>query len=153
MNNLQTPEVTPSAPSVLARPPVKRRIDPIDAPARPLGSKRSALIAKRAGISTSTAGRNAPPVAAGETSLASGDGAVTFLLRGINHGLLMERTQRQGTGMRLVQTMVFGDVKSFDHWCAHEPLRFEDGLLFSKLVREGHAALADQRRSQPVCIA
>ena len=59
MNNLQTPEVTPSAPSVLARPPVKRRIDPIDAPARPLGSKRSALIAKRAGISTSTAGRNA----------------------------------------------------------------------------------------------
>jgi len=70
---------------------------------------------------------------------------VTILLRATNYGLLMERTQHQGTGMRLVQMMVFGDVKSFDHWCAVEPLRFEDGLLFSKLVREGHAALADHR--------
>lgn len=77
--------------------------------------------------------------------LATGDGAVTILLRATNYGLLMERIQRQGAGMRLVQMMVFGDVKSFDHWCEVEPLRFEDGLLFSKLVREGHAAFADHR--------
>lgn len=52
-------------------------------------------------------------------------------------------TFRESEG--LVQMMVFGDVKSFDHWCEVEPLRFEDGLLFSKLVREGHAAFADHR--------
>lgn len=145
MNNFQTPVVNSSAPSVLTRPSVKRRIDPIDAPARPLGSKRSALIAKRAGSAASTAGRNAVPFAAGDTLLATGDGAVTILLRATIYGLLMERTQRQGVGMRLVQTMVFGDAMSFDHWCAVEPIRFEDGLLFSKLVREGHAAFAGKR--------
>lgn len=77
--------------------------------------------------------------------LATVDGAVSILLRATNYGLLMERTQRQGAGTRLVQMMVFGDVKSFDHWCAVEPLRFEEGLLFSKLVREGHAVFADHR--------
>lgn len=142
MNNFQTPVVIQSAPSVLPRPSVKRRIDPIDAPARPLGSKRSALFAKRADAFASTAGRNAALVAAGDTFLYADTGSVTFLLRATSYGLLIERTQGQGAGMRLVQTMVFGDVKSFDHWCAFEPLRFEDGLLFSKLVREGHAAFA-----------
>jgi class 3 adenylate cyclase len=145
MNNFQTPVVMPSAPSVLTKPSIKRRIDPIDAPARPLGSKRSALVTKRADSAALTAGRNAALAAAGDTLLATDDGAVTILLRATNYGLLMERTQRQGTGMRLVQTMVFGDVKSFELWCAVEPTRFEDGLLFSKLVREGHAAFAGKR--------
>ena len=142
MSNFQTPVVIPSAPSVLTRRSVKRRIDPIDAPARPLGSKRSALFAKRADASPSTARRNAALVAAGDTFLSANTGSVTFLLRATSYGLLMERTQGQGASTQLVQTMVFGDVKSFDHWCAVEPLRFEDGLLFSKLVREGHAAFA-----------
>lgn len=145
MSTFQTPLVMASAPSVLTRPSVKRRIDPIDAPARPLGAKRSALVAKRAHSSVLTGSRNAAIAAPGDTLLVTGDGAVTILLRATNYGLLMERTQRQGAGMRLVQMMVFGDVKSFDHWCAVEPLRFEDGLLFSKLVREGHAAFADHR--------
>lgn len=145
MNKLQHSEVTSSAPSVVTRPSVKRRIDPIDAPARPLGSKRSALITKRANAAASAAVRNAALLAAGDTLLSTRNGSVTFLLRPTSHGLLMERTQGQGAGMRLVQTMVFGDVKGFDQWCAVEPLRFEDGLLFSKLVREGHAAFADER--------
>jgi hypothetical protein len=140
MNNLQLPEVTPSASAVVPRRSVKRRIDPIDALARPLGSKRLALIAKRTNAAASTSDRNAVRIAAGDTLLANLDGTVTFLLRATSYGLLMERTQRQASGMRLVQTMVFHDVKSFDHWCAVEPLRFDDGLLFSKLVREGHAA-------------
>lgn len=143
MNTFQTPMVRASAPSVLTRPSVKRRIDSIDMPARPLGAKRSALVAKRADSSGLAAGRNAALAAPGDTLLATSDGAVTILLRVTNYGLLMERTQRQAVGMRLVQTMVFGDVKTFDHWCAVEPLRFEDGLLFSKLVREGHAAFAE----------
>ena len=145
MSNFQTPVAMASAPFVLNRPSVKRRIDPIDVPARPLGAKRSALVAKRADSSVSAAGRNAALAAPKDTLLATGDGVVTILLRATNYGLLMERTQRLGVGMRLVQAMVFGDVKSFDHWCAVEPLRFEDGLLFSKLVREGHAAFADPR--------
>jgi hypothetical protein len=142
MNNLQLPEVTPSASAVVPRRSVKRRIDPIDALARPLGSKRLALIAKRTNAAASTSDRNAVRIAAGDTLLANLDGTVTFLLRATSYGLLMERTQRQASGMRLVQTMVFHDVKSFDHWCAVEPLRFDDGLLFSKLGREGHAAFA-----------
>jgi hypothetical protein len=142
MNNLQLPEVTPSASAVVTRRSGKRRIDPIDAPARPLGSKRLALIAKRTNGAASTSDRNAVRSAGGDTLLANHDGTVTFLLRATSYGLLMERTQRQASGMRLVQTMVFQDVKSFDLWCAVDPLRFDDGLLFSKLGREGHAAFA-----------
>ena len=142
MNNLQLPEVTPSASAVVTRRSVKRRIDPIDAPARPLGSKRLALIAKRTNAAASTSDRHAERLAAGDTLLANHDGTVTFLLCATRYGLLMERTQRQASGMRLVQTMVFHDVKSFDRWCAVEPLRFDDVLLFSKLGRQGHAAFA-----------
>jgi hypothetical protein len=140
MSNFKTPVVMQSARSVLTQSSVKRRIDPIDAPARPLGSKRSALVVKRADSAALSAGHKTGLAAAGDSLLVSADGAVTFLLRATNFGLLMERTQRQGAGTRLVQTMVFRDVKSFDLWCAVEPLRFGDGLLFSKLVREGHAA-------------
>lgn len=140
MSNLQTPVVITSALSVATRPTVKRRIDPIDAPARALGAKRSALVMKRADSAALAAGRNAALAATGDSLLVSVSGAVTFLLRTTNYGLLMERTQRKGASMRLVQTMVFRDEKSFDFWCAVEPLRFEDGLLFNKLVREGHAA-------------
>lgn len=140
MSKFQTPVVMTSAPSVATRPTVKRRIDPIDEPARALGAKRSALVMKRADSAALAAGRNAVLAATGDSLLVSVNGAVTFLLRTTNYGLLMERTQHQGASMRLVQTMVFRDEKSFDFWCAVEPLRFEDGLLFNKLVREGHAA-------------
>ena len=142
MNNLQLPEVTLSASAVETRRSVKRRIEPIDAPARPLGSERLALIAKRTNAAASTSDRNAVRIAAGDTLLANQDRTVTFLLRATRYGLVMERTQRQASGMRLVQTMVFHDVKSFDRWCAVEPLRFDDGLLFSKLGRQGHAAFS-----------
>jgi hypothetical protein len=142
MNNLQPPEVTSTASAVVTHRSVKRRIDPIDAPARPLGSKRLALLAKRTNAYASTSDRDAVSVGAGDTLLASHDGTVTFLLRATSSGLLMERSQRHASGMRLVQTMVFHDVKSFDLWCAVEPLRFDDGLLLSKLGREGHAAFA-----------
>jgi hypothetical protein len=81
MNNLQLPEVTPSASAVVTHPSVKRRIDPIDAPARPLGSKRLALIAKRTNAAALRFGRHPVRIAAGDTLLANHDGTVTFLLR------------------------------------------------------------------------
>lgn len=145
MNNFQAPVVMQSAPTVLTRRSVKRHIDPIDAPARALGAKRSALVMKRSGTAALAACRNTALAATGDSLLVSTDGAVSFLLRTTNYGLMMERTQSQGTGIRLIQTMVFRDEKSFDTWCAVEPLRFEDGLLFSKLVRVGHAAFAGKR--------
>lgn len=142
MSKFQTPVVMTSAPSVVTRPTVKRRIDPIDAPARALGAKRSALVMKRADSAALAAARSTAPSTKGDSLLMSADGSVSVLLRATNYGLLMERTLRQGASMRLVQTMMFRDEKSFEFWCAVEPLRFEDGLLFNKLVREGHAAFA-----------
>lgn len=145
MNNRPLPVMSPPAPSGLTGRSVKRRIDPIDAPARPLGAKRSALFAKRADAASWAINRPPAPVAAGDTLLSSYDGSASFLLRATTYGLLMERTQGQVKGIRLVQTMVFFDLKSFDHWCAVEPMRFKDGLLYGKLVRSGHAAFADER--------
>ncbi|OGB20134.1 MAG: hypothetical protein A2W72_08145 [Burkholderiales bacterium RIFCSPLOWO2_12_67_14] len=75
-------------------------------------------------------------------TLTSQDERVAFTLRSTALGLLVERTQRQTVGTRLVQIMVFADHEIFDRWCEVEPLRFGDALLYSKLRREGHAALA-----------
>lgn len=142
MNSFQPPVVTPPTRAVSKRPSVRRRLDPIDEPARPLGAKRAALLAQRTLQPTPTARRKKECLATGEVRLASSNHAVTLVLRRTTHGLLIERTQHQVVGMRLVQALVFADQNSFDHWCEFEPLRFEDGLLFGKLVREGHAALA-----------
>jgi hypothetical protein len=142
MNSFQPPGVTPPTRAMSKRPSVRRRLDPIDEPARPLGAKRAALLAQRTLQPTPTARRKNDCPATGEVRLASNNHAVTLVLRRTTHGLLIERTQHQVVGMRLVQALVFADQNSFDHWCEFEPLRFEDGLLFGKLVREGHAALA-----------
>lgn len=142
MNSLQHPVETPPTRAVSKRTSVRRRLDPIDEPARPLGAKRAALLAQRTLQPTQSARRKNECSAIGEVRLASNNDAVTLVLRRTAHGLLVERTQRQVVGMRLVQALMFADQKSFDHWCDFEPLRFEDGLLFGKLVREGYAALA-----------
>lgn len=142
MNSFQPPVETPPTRAGSKRPSVRRRHDPIDEPARPLGAKRAALLAQRTLQSKPTARRKNECLLNGEVRLASNNAAVTLVLRRTTHGLLIERTQRQTVGMSLVQALVFSDRTSFDHWCAFEPLRFEDGLLFGKLVREGHAALA-----------
>jgi hypothetical protein len=142
MNSFQPPVATPPTRAVSKRPSVRRRLDPIDEPARPLGAKRAALLAQRTLQQTPRTRRKTECPATGEVRLASINDAVTLVLRRTTHGLLIERTQRQVVGMHLVQALVFADQNSFDHWCEFEPLRFEDGLLFGKLVREGHAALA-----------
>jgi hypothetical protein len=142
MNSFQPPVATPPTRVVSKRSSVRRRLDPIDEPARPLGAKRAALLAQRTLQQTPRTRRKTECPATGEVRLASTNDAVTLVLRRTTHGLLIERTQRQVVGMRLVQALVFADQNSFDHWCEFESLRFEDGLLFGKLVREGHAALA-----------
>jgi hypothetical protein len=142
MNSFQHPTATLTTRATIKRPSVRRRLDPVDAPARPLGIKRAALLAQRTLQPTRRVRRRNECSANGEIRLTSNNAAVTLVLRCTEHGLLIERTQSQSIGIRLVQALIFADLTSFDHWCAFEPLRFEDGLLFGKLVREGHAVLA-----------
>jgi len=142
------PSAAPSAAPIEVSPPLnKRRIDRIDEPARPLGSKRAALQIRRQ--------RSAPPpartVAKGaanqqdERTLVSKDASVTFTLRATALGLLIERMQSQPVGARLVQTMVFDNPDLFDRWCASDPIRFDDLVLYNQLRREGHDALGGKR--------
>jgi hypothetical protein len=82
---------------------------------------------------------------AGALILASKDNSIAFSLRATGVGLLIERTQRQPVGSRLVQTMVFADPTTFERWCASEPIRFDDPVLYDQLRREGHEALCGKR--------
>lgn len=81
----------------------------------------------------------------GTLTLSSQDETVAFTLRATSLGLVIERTQRQVVGTRLVQVLMFTDQPAFDRWCEFEPIRFEDALLYGHLRREGHAALSADR--------
>ena len=140
-NDLKTIAVAPLKLAATGEPFSRRLIDQIDEPARPLGAKRAALQEQR----KRPAGKPHQPKSAsdefGVLILASRDETVAFSLRATALGLVVERTQRQVVGTRLIQVMVFTDQPAFDRWCAFEPMRFEDALLYSHLRREGHAAL------------
>ena len=133
-----SPPVDGSVPSSVSR----RRQDCIDEPARPLGAKRAALQLRRMRPVVTGVRCQLQALRAAEVTLTSQDKRVAFTLRSTALGLLVERTQRQATGTRLVQVMVLADHEAFDRWCEVEPLRFGDALLYSQLRREGHAALA-----------
>jgi len=140
-NDLKTIAVAPLKLAATGEPFSRRLIDQIDEPARPLGAKRAALQERR----KRPAGKPHQPRNASDESgvltLASRDETVAFTLRATAIGLVVERTQRQVVGTRLIQVIVFTDQPAFDRWCAYEPMRFEDALLYSHLRREGHAAL------------
>ena len=140
----------PSAGGALAAkdaspPSGNRRLDRIDEPARPLGAKRAALQLRR--LRNSVARDAAKPQASGlETlHLMSKDGSVGIVMRASLNSLLVERTQHQAQGARLVQCMAFGDQGTFDRWCESEPMRFEDAVLYDQLRREGHGAFGSKR--------
>jgi hypothetical protein len=140
----QAPAASQPAAIEVSPPFNKRRMDRIDEPARPLGAKRAALQLRRQS-------RPAAGTAKGQRTgddgltLASKDAMVAFALRATAFGLLIERTQRQVVGTRLVQAMVFADRTTFDRWCDSEPMRFEDPMLYDRLRREGHEALGGKR--------
>lgn len=123
----------------------KRRQDRIDEPARPLGAKRTALHLRRQCNGTERAAKRRPASGADALILASTDGSIEFILRASQNGLLVQRTQRQAAGTRLVQCMVFGEPGSFARWCESEPMRFENPVLYDRLRRQGHEALGGQR--------
>lgn len=120
----------------------RRHIDSLDQPARPLGAKRAALQLRRKRQAGSPNRRTTAQGHGTLGTLTSQDGSVTFTLHTTTEGLLVERTQRQDTGIRLTQSMVFADQPAFDRWCSAEPLRFDDAVLFGQLVREGHGAFS-----------
>jgi hypothetical protein len=140
-NDLKHAAVSALEPPMAAEPFCIRRLDRIDQPARSLGAKRAALQVRRLSASKKPSRPKDGPPVCGALTLVSQDQTVTFTLRGTALGLVMERTQRQTVGTRLVQVMVFTNPPAFERWCAFEPMRFEDALLYSHLRREGHAAL------------
>ncbi|MDO9525710.1 MAG: hypothetical protein Q7J57_09270 [Gemmobacter sp.] len=133
--------VATSHPAIIVETLSRRRIDRIDEPARPLGAKRAALQIRRKRPAARTGRLKVPSMESGALTLSSQDETVAFTLRATALGLVIERTQRQVLGIRLVQVLVFTDQPTFDRWCEFEPMRFEDALLYSHLRREGHAAL------------
>jgi hypothetical protein len=123
----------------------ERRVDRIDGPARPLGAKRAALQLRRQRALADRASTRAQATDPSALSFVSKDAAINFSLRATSLGLLLERTQTQLAGTRLVQSMVFVDQVTFERWCQSEPMRFDDPVLYDQLRRLGHAALNDRR--------
>ena len=140
----QPPAASTTAAIEVSPPLCRRRMDRIDEPARPLGAKRAALQLRRQSAPAVAEAKDQRTVT-GERTLASKDARVAFAMRATAFGLLIERTQRQAVGTRLVQIMVFEDQPTFDRWCDSEPMRFEDPMLYDRLRREGHEALGGQR--------
>lgn len=129
-----------------ASPPSgNRRLDRIDEPARPLGAKRAALQLRRLRNGVARDAAKPQPSGLERMSLMSKDGSVGFVMRASLNRLLVERTQHQAQGARLVQCMAFGDQGTFDRWCESEPMRFEDAVLYDQLRREGHGAFGSKR--------
>ena len=138
---------SPAAPIEGSPRLTRRRIDRIDEPARPLGAKRAALQSRRLRAAQPAARATArnKSIDSRGMILASTNNSITFSLRATAMGLLLERTQRRPVGARLVQTMVFADPTSFERWCASEPIRFDDPVLYGQLHREGHEAFGGKR--------
>lgn len=121
-----------------------RRIDSLDQPARPLGAKRAAMQLRRKRGTGALNRRTDPSRLRSSCTLTSQDGCTTFSLIRTAEGLLVERTQIQPLGSRLIQSMVFANQPLFDRWCSAEPHRFDDAVLFGQLVREGRDAFCEE---------
>jgi hypothetical protein len=121
----------------------RRRIDALDEAPRALGDKHAVLHARRLKLTAPTPAR--PFHVGAQHVLASQVVPVAFVLRATSQGLLIERSQGERLGPRLTQTLVMADSEAFERWCAAEPVRFEDPVLFDQLRRDGHDALALKR--------
>ncbi len=141
----QPSAATPAAARDAPVPPGRRRLDRIDEPAQTLGAKRAALQLRRQCNGATRAAGQRQTFATDALFLASTDGSVELLLRASPGGLLVQRTQPQPAGARLVQCMVFRELGGFDRWCESEPMRFEDPVLYDRLRRQGHEALDGKR--------
>lgn len=123
-----------------------RRLDFIDKPARPLGTKSAALLARRRRTPSPKRAHPTPNTPAKDDLrvVASADSTLTFAMRPTARGMLVERTHCRSLGPRIVLLMVFETSERFDRWCASEPVRFDDPMLFEQLCRQGHEVLCSR---------
>jgi hypothetical protein len=120
---------------------------PLEAYLRQLPPKRAKLQARKSRLS-----RKAWCAGLGEDAsglkgrlLCSTDGTLAFALRSASVGLIVERRHCPSNGPRTAQTIIFDSAAGFDRWCAAEPVRFFDPILFNELCREGHEVLGTRR--------
>ena len=114
-----------------------RRIDHIEEPARSLGDKSTALLARR----RQPPNASSAPASTSVRVVSSADATLTFSMSPAAGGMLVERTHCRSLGPRIVLRMLFDSTERFDRWCASEPVRFEDPRLFDELRRHGHEVL------------
>lgn len=141
MNNDRPLAATPTTADQAGTARALRHRSRIDELAPPLAAKRAALqLRRRSGRSSCLRTQQPVPGKSLQTLFAYGT-AVAFALRATPTGLMVERTQRQAVGARLVQFMVFTDRPDFDRWCDTEPTRFEDPHVYDELRRQAHDVL------------
>lgn len=120
----------------------RRRMDALDAPARPLGPKAALLHARRA---SRKAAHRRDQAEGNEPGLVSEDGAVSFKVEATPVGLGIERVQRRPLGTQFMQVFVFDDAASFERWCDTDPIRFQYPLLHGQIRRQGDDYFAAKR--------
>ncbi|HEV6967934.1 hypothetical protein [Roseateles sp.] len=110
-----------------------------------LPTKRAKLHARRFPHLTSAwrAGLSLKAGGPGGHLLTSRDGTLAIAIRSTPVGLWVERRHCPLSGPRTAHTLIFESPATFDKWCAAEPLRFDDPILYDALRREGHEAFGE----------
>lgn len=73
------------------------------------------------------------------TTLRSDDGVIAFTLAATKHGLFVERVRLRPGVVRIVQSTLFTDGRSFNRWCDADAVRFEYPVVYVNLKRNGDA--------------
>jgi hypothetical protein len=114
---------------------LKRAFSSSPAPEAPAAARRVAKATEgRTTINTASAatqGRFA-------TLLTSDDGMLSYTVMPAGTRLFIQRTQRCRTGSLAVQCLLIKGRDEFGRWCAGEPIRFANPLLFDRLRRCGN---------------
>ena len=79
-----------------------------------------------------------PAAFAKATRLASDDGLVSYDIAYAGSRLVIKRTQRTPADMLVEQCVLIPNREAFHRWCAAEPTRFQDPILFDRLRRRGN---------------
>lgn len=109
---------------------------------RPFGDKVTALQRRRR--DSEAARRAANDARLGGVALANAQSTVAFHLVPVPAGLLIERVQHRPAGTVLCQSMLLRDQRQFEAWCAVEPLRLDEPVVWTRLRRAGDGAFDDR---------
>lgn len=109
---------------------------------RPFGEKVTALQRRRRDSEASR--RAANDARLGGIALANTQATVAFRLVPVPAGLLVERVQHRPAGTVLCQSLLLHDQRQFEAWCAAEPLRLEEPVVWTRLRRAGDGVFDDR---------